>query len=210
MPPYSAALQRSVNEAIALARAGDLVVTSVKVGAPLRRAWHFSRVELLYELAYLRIFIEWESCLEQTFLRYLCGYASVLGTCTTVTDTKFYHDLATAQAAVLGGRQYALWHNPGVVILRAKQFFQSSFHETVVASNLTDLGHLAAIRHRIAHGQDDAKQNFDAATMNFAGRRYFGARAGRFLRDWDRTVTPQRRWIETLGSELVQLAQQIA
>src|SRR5712672_2619521 len=35
-----------------------------------------NKLELLYELAYLRFFIQWEVFLEQSFLRYLCGYSS--------------------------------------------------------------------------------------------------------------------------------------
>jgi hypothetical protein len=78
MPPLAVQFRQRVSEALALARAGDMAAAT-PLGAPLRSEWHVARVELLYELAYLRIFVEWELFLEQTFLRYLCGYVSIGG-----------------------------------------------------------------------------------------------------------------------------------
>jgi hypothetical protein len=79
----------------------------------------------------------------------------------------------------------------------------------VCQSNLARLEAFAAIRHRIAHGQDDAKTKFDAATMLLAGKRYYGSRPGSFLREFDASLTPSRRWIEIISNELVGLISQI-
>jgi hypothetical protein len=111
---------------------------------------------------------------------------------------------------MLGGRPFALWHNPNTVIDRARRFFVGSFHEIAIASSNARLSDFAAIRHRIVHDQADARRHFDTATMNIVGRRYRGGRPGRFLRDWDNSLNPPVRWLETLGSELSQLANQIA
>ena len=43
-------------------------------------------------------------------------------------------------------------------------------------------GHFAAVMHRVAHRQEDARRMFDLATMNILGRQYPGARAERFLK----------------------------
>lgn len=208
MPPFAGWFQQRVTDALALAQAGDLAAAS-PFGSEIRRGWHVARVELLYELAYLRMFIEWELFLEQTFLRYLCGYVSVRGTVRPTSEV-FFSTLPTAQAAVLGGRPYVLWHDPSTVIDRARRFLTGCPHEVVIGSYLARLTDLASVRHRVAHGQEDARRKFDTATTNIAGRRYRGARPGRFLRDWDRSVTPPRRWLEALGLELENLAQQIA
>ena len=104
MPPYAAWFQQRVDEAIRIARAGDLVIASNPVGTPLRREWHFSRVELLYELAYLRIFLEWETYLQETFVRYLCGYRSARGMCAPIAGTQYRADLSSAESDVLRGR----------------------------------------------------------------------------------------------------------
>ena len=209
MPPYAAWFQQRVDEAIRIARAGDLVIASNPVGTPLRREWHFSRVELLYELAYLRIFLEWETYLQETFVRYLCGYRSARGMCAPIAGTQYRADLSSAESDVLRGRDYVLWHDPAKIIARAQNFFAASFYDTVIASNTSRLAQLAAIRHRIAHGQENARAKFDAATIGIVGKRYRGARPGRFLRDWDSSVHPPMRWLESLGSEFVQMANQI-
>jgi hypothetical protein len=103
-----------------------------------------------------------------------------------------------------------LWHNPRTVIARARQWLSVCPHEVVIASHQAALENYAAVRHRIVHGQDDAKVKFDSATMALVGRRYRGARPGRFLRDWNTSVIPQVRWLESLGSALSNLAAQIA
>jgi hypothetical protein len=114
--------------------------------------------------------------------------------------------LRTARARVHGTRSYLLWHNPMKVIERSKRHFVNGPHELVVGSNSARIEAMAALRHRVAHGQADAKANFDAATMMFVGRRYGGSRAGRFLRDWAPGATPSKRWLPVLSEELVALA----
>jgi len=64
------------------------------------------------------------------------------------------------------------------------------------------LDQYAKIRNRIAHGQPHAIREFELAAMILCGRRNFGSRAGRFLRTFDTTVTPQRRWIESIAEAL--------
>jgi hypothetical protein len=208
MPPLAAMFQQKALEAVAVAVAGDLAATS-PVGTAIRKAWHVSRVELLYELAFLRTFIEWEMFLEKTFLRYLCGYNSSSGALFAAVAGEHCSSISTAQAAVLGTRAYVLWHNPATVIARARGFLVLCPHETVISSYSARLEHFAAIRHRIAHGQDDAKQKFNSATMTLSGRRYAGARPGRFLRDWDRSTVPHLRWLESLIRDLGNLTYQI-
>jgi hypothetical protein len=208
MPTFAARLGHNVLEAIALARAGDLSGAE-PIGSPIRLEWRVNRIQFLYELAFLRIFVEWERFLEETFLRYLCGYQSAHGGCQLVAG-QFYGSLGTAEAAILGGRPYALWHDPARIIQRSQRFFVGGFHENVVSSNAARLSDLVAVRHRIVHDQSDARQKFDQAAMNFVGRRYGASRPGRFLRDWDASVNPPRRWLETLGVEITSLATQIA
>lgn len=208
LPPLAAEFRRKVLAASSVARAGDLAATA-PIGTSIRTAWHVSRVELLYELAFLRIFIEWEVFLERTFLRYLCGYRSRSGAAFAPTSGRYCSSISSAQTLILGNRSYLLWHSPTSVATRARAHLALSPHETVITSATSQLTHMAAVRHRIAHGQEDAKAKFDAATMALVGRRYIGARAGRFLRDWDRSVAPNVRWLEALSNELASLATQI-
>lgn len=190
-------VQRLENARIALAR-----------NTSSSRILHYSHIEMLHEFAYLRIFLAWEVFLEQTFFRYLCGYRNSIGQ-EIMRSGVYYRTLANAENAVLGGRDYVLWHNPVYCIRRVQGFLVNSRHETVLASNQTRVEHFAHIRHRIAHSQDHAKNQFDRATMTLCGRRYSASRPGKFLRDKVPRTSPPRRWLSEISDELVGLAWQI-
>jgi hypothetical protein len=210
MPGLEAEFRTRVAEAIRLAQIGEVARAESVVGSDTRKNLHHSRIELLYELAYLRIFSAWEAFLEQTFFRYLCGYTSRAGTAIALAGTSFSTTLGAAELRVLSGRDYVLWHSPSKVVQRSQRFFQSCPLEIVLQSNISRLEALASIRHRITHSQNDARKKFDTATMSLAGKRYRGSRPGAFLRDYDVSLTPQVRWLEELGHELMSLAIQIA
>lgn len=210
MPALEATFRARASEAIKLAEIGELAKAGAITGSQTRRNLYPSRLEALYEMAYLRIFVSWEAFLEQVFLRYLCGYRSRFGLAVPSTGTSYSSTLAAAEQAVLAGSKYVLWHNPSVVITKARKFFSNSPIEAIILSNTTRLDHLAAVRHRITHSQRHARQRFDAATMIIAGRRYKGGRPGAFLRDRDNSATPSVRWLEQLGREFQGLAGQIA
>jgi hypothetical protein len=203
MPALASAFRHSVVDAFELAEAGEIAALS-----SASAEWPSLRIEQLYELAFLRIFIEWEVFLEQTFVRYLCGYRSIHGQYTP-TSGRYCSSISTAEALIFGSNGFALWHNPNRIVSRSQQHLTSCTHEVVISSNISRLENFSAVRHRLAHGQGDAKKKFDIATMALCGRRYPSGRPGRFLRDWDRSVTPNRRWLEAMGLELVGLARQI-
>lgn len=208
MPSLSSEFNKRVVDALGISEAGE-VAASRDAGAPLR--FTLSRLEALYEMAFLRTFVGWEAFLEQAFIRYLAGYISHAGQQRLPAGRTYSPTLNAAEAQVLGGKAYRLWHNPQDVTGRCRQFFLAgeSF-ETVVASNSARIGAMAAVRHRIAHAQEDAAKKFDVATLLFNGRQYRGARPGRFLRDWVPAKSPPTRWLHELSTELIQLARQIA
>jgi hypothetical protein len=211
MPRFDHVLSGQAQSAISIVRAGEIAHTSG--GPSIRKEWSVAKLEALYELAYLRVFAAWEMCLEAVFYRSLCGYASSAGQETLVAGS-YYRTLAAAEAAVLGGKAYRLWHNPQHVIDRCKSFIKSGagcpcLQETALSSNLAYLVNLGATRHRIVHGNADAKGKFDLATLQIAGRAYPSSRPGKFLRDWDASTLPRRRWLEVTMSDLIAIASQI-
>ena len=212
IPRFDQALSHQAQTAIGIVRAGEITRTA---GGPIGRSeWGIVRLEALHELAFLRIFSAWEMCLEAVFFRSLCGYASRAGQETLIRGS-YFPDLAAAEAAVLGGQSFVLWHNPAKVITRCRQHIRSGMagcpgiQESVIASSTTRLTHLAAIRHRIAHDQSDARSKFDAATLTFAGRTYPASRPGKFLRDWGASTPAPNRWLDIVTNELINLIAQI-
>jgi hypothetical protein len=209
MPPFDAYMMQEAQVALGLAKAGEIARTGSTVGSPPWKEWRVSRLEALYELAYLRVFIAWETFLEISFYRYLCGHSSLKYGQATPVSGSYYPNVATAESAVLGTNTYLLWHNPGVVIARCQHHITTGRHETVCAANQAKLRQFGCIRHRIAHGQDDAKHKFDAVTRLLVGHSYPGSRPGRFLRDWVHGSTPPVRWLEAIIADFGLLAGQI-
>ncbi len=211
IPRFDLVLSSQANAAISIVRAGEIAHASG--GPAIRKEWSVSRLEALHELAYLRVFAAWETFLEAVFYRSLCGYASTAGQETLVAGA-YYSSLTAAETAVLGPHTYLLWHSPQRVIDRCRRYIRygpgfPARQETVIASNLARLESLAATRHRIVHDHADAKRKFDNATLHIAGRTFSASRPGRFLRDWDHSALPRRRWLEVTIAELTSLARQI-
>ena len=167
MPRFDLAFAAAAQTASEIVTAGE---KSHAYGGALGDEWTPKRIEYLYEFAYLRVFATWEATLEAIFLRSLCGYASRVGPEVLIVGT-YYRTIAAAEAAVLAGNQYMLWHNSAKIIARCQRHIRSgvagcpALMETTIASNLAHLDELASIRHRIVHDQKDAKSNFDAAGL---------------------------------------------
>jgi hypothetical protein len=210
MPPFDRVLLSHAKSAVAIVRAGEIAHSS---GTPVvRKEWSVVKLEALYELAFLRVFAAWEICLESLFYRSLCGYASSAGQETLVGGRAYFTSLASAELVVLGSkRTYMLWHDPQQVINRCKGYIASGpcLQEITIASNLSRLVQLSATRHRIVHNQTDAKKKFDSATLAITGRTYAASRPGKFLRDWDPSTSPPRRWLEVVVAELSALTRQM-
>lgn len=165
--------------------------------------------ELVYELAYLSLFKKWEELLEECLLRLMCGYSNSRGVPTFQPGVVKANSIAAALTALYGTNQYLLWHSAWKAADRARQYLVNHDYEVVLLSNQASLDHFANVRHRIAHGQEDSRRKFDAATMALAGQRYLASSPGRFLRDWVPGTVPKRRWFEEISSTLTAMSLQI-
>lgn len=213
MPRFDLQMLNVARTAMAIAMAGEL--SHFSADTAVRKEWTMTKLEALYELAYLRVFSAWEMCLEAIFHRTLCGYASAAGQETLLTGP-YYPTIAAAEAAVLTitGKTFLLWHNPQTIVSRCRGFISSSggcpaVMENTINSNLVRLGQFSQTRHRIVHDQKDAKRKFDLAAVGLVGRTYPGSRPGKFLRDWDTSGPTRQRWLDTIASELAGLAGQM-
>lgn len=206
MPPLARQFANACDTACRLAAAGEQVRV---LGGIARHHITVARLEYLYEIAYLRIFIAWEDFLEESFVRYMCGFRSAAGPAVRTAATLHCTTINAARLLLYGGQQFKLWHDAKKIVQRAQGHFVSGLHETVINSNQTRLEWFSNIRHRVAHGQKDAQQKFDAATMQLVGRRYPGSRVGRFLREFDASQNQPVRWLDSIALELAALAGQV-
>lgn len=190
LPPLADELARQILQAEDFVSRLENAENRLKRLEPTGPVITLTALELAYELAYLRVFIAWEAFLEQTFIRLLCGYTHSRGQEPLAANITYAKTIEDATKLVLNGRDYILWHDPNKVLRRAQNFFVNGRFEITLASSSTRIGWYSAIRHRIAHSQDHAKFQFDAATMRLSARRYRGGRPGRFLRDWSTGSVP--------------------
>lgn len=207
MPSLNVSFSFEVGRAVQLAQVVENARTGSPIGSVARRELTLARTEAIYEAAYLRLFLAWETFLEQTFLRYLCGQVSGLGGCTLSNPP--YRTIPAAHVAVLSGHDFVSWADPAKVVQRSKRYMSKGFHEIVLASDQARLTHFKSIRNRIAHPSQFARNQFDAATRALAVRRYSGSSAGKFLRDKATLAPYPKLWLELIGDELVSLASQI-
>lgn len=206
MPRFELRFARDADEALQLAETGERIRAGSPSGSVARRELTAHRVEALYETAFLRVFLAWEDFLEESFLRYLCGYRSSLGP-QNLRVTKF-PTLDGARIAILGARDYLVWANPRTVAARSKIFILGGLHETVLNSNLARLEAFNSIRNRVAHRSEYARKQFDHATVMLVGRRIAASSPGRFLREIA-VPSPPVTWLYNVADELKSLAFQI-
>lgn len=152
MPRFDVRFANQARIATQIIRAGE-ISRSI---AGMRSGWTDVRLEFLYELAYLRVFIAWETVLESVFLRSLCGYASKAAGREAPACGRYYGSIARAESAVLvaENKTYLLWHNASQIVKRCKKHIGTPIipgvQETVIASNSARLssGHRPVFRRR--------------------------------------------------------------
>jgi hypothetical protein len=211
MPKLDIAFAKEVDGSISLVQRAELF--HLQDSSNSFRMIHHTQVEYIYELAFLRIFIAWESFLEASFLRYLCGmHSRTNGPAVLVGGVPYYKSLQDAEAAMLTYpyTNYVLWGSSHHALKVATKHLVNSPHEVIISSARTRLENYCAIRNRIAHGQKDACAKFDLAAWALASKTYSGSRAGRFLRDRNRVSTREIRWIVEIATTLKALATSIA
>jgi len=207
IPALELKFASAVDDALQLSEAGERIRALAPPGSLVRRELRTRRLEALYETSFLRIFLLWEDFLEQSFLRYLCGYESSTGPA-ALRAAKF-PKLSDAETAVLGTRDYVSWANPDSVISRSRYYMNGGVHETVLNSDLSRLEAFTAVRNRIAHSSDYARQQFDNATILLVGRRFSASSAGRFLRQTAVSLPIPETWLQHIAAELKSLALQL-
>src|SRR6266436_4072685 len=135
MPAFDSLFAQQVTTAVALARAGEIARAAAHDRPMVRREFSSSRIEALYEMAYIRMFVAWEAFSEATVFRYMCGYISVRFGQENMVAGLYLPTINGAENTFLGGQNYFLWHNPTRVQQRTALHVQNSRHEQVVSSN---------------------------------------------------------------------------
>ena len=137
--------------------------------------------EEIVTLAFLKLGLAWETFLEESFLKYLCGAPSVTGTNPNLIGGPF-QSLTAAKAAVFGGQAYVSWARQPT-IQRANVYFQGGGpYANTINGIASELRSFTDIRNRIAHRSDSARTKFRNEVTQRLGYVPRGTTPGRYLR----------------------------
>lgn len=119
------------------------------------------QLEIIVEMAFLRIFVAWESFLEESFIRYAVGASSPSG----YTPDVLIHprNIGHALELVLSGREYVPWNSASEVTHRSALYFQDGEpYRSALETAATELDEMNTIRNRITHKSINSKSKFNA------------------------------------------------
>lgn len=161
-------LQNGINSSINLiSRIQSLVIPRIQL-------------EIIVEMAFLRIFIAWENFLEESFIRYAVGAASPSG---YTPDTLVHpRNIGHALELVLSGRDYVPWNSASEVTRRSLPYFQNGEpYRSALDTVAIELDEMNTIRNRITHKSVNSKSKFNAFIRRKFGHGVRGMTPGRFL-----------------------------
>jgi len=135
-------------------------------------------VNQLNELRFVRATLAWEEFVEQSFICYLRGSRSVLGHSYSLS-TPVAPNLVAALALAIGPASYGKWLNERWTLGRASALFVGT--HPYIALSSPAFPEIRAIRNRIVHRSESARQEFQRVVVSLHGAAKPGMSPGRLL-----------------------------
>ncbi len=125
--------------------------------------------EFICESAFLKIFIAWETFLEQSFIDYLMGEPSI----NNQRPARWAHPMNRSHAnqLLIGTQKYVDWANPEITRKLSKIYFHEGYvFNTHLGAVNNDLLDLKTIRNSAAHLSSSTSDRLDALSTRLLGR----------------------------------------
>lgn len=166
--------------------------------------------EFICESAFLRIFISWETFLENSFVDYLLNEPSVLNN----RPAKWANPINKehAQEIITGNQRFMDWSNPETIRKISQIFFHQGyvFNTTLSAIN-NDLMDLKAIRNSAAHMSSTTSGKLDGVSTRILNVQCENFTAYRLLFSIDPRTNPANRTVLSRYIQILDVAaEQIA
>ena len=184
-------------------KCGQLLDSVRNAGLP------FFQIELFAELSFLRMYVSWESFLEESFSRFLCGARSISGTrpVSCVQPRSIDHAKSLLIGLERGGR-FSDWSKRETVVMRAELLFRHGApFATPLNAAARDLDDMRAIRDSIAHRSRPARDKLAVLVHRRTGVAHKYS-PGRFLLKTS-AVTPDT-YLAIFSRTLVLTADQVS
>ncbi|RAR57652.1 hypothetical protein BCL93_11417 [Onishia taeanensis] len=136
--------------------------------------------EFIVSSAFLKMFIFWESFVEDTFAKYLVGEVSTNGTYVNKFVTP--NDRGHALKILIGTQKYVDWANHEIVKRLSKLYFEDGEpFSTNISSITTELADLKTIRNAAAHLSSTTQHQLDALASRVLGSQVSNTTVGQFI-----------------------------
>lgn len=118
--------------------------------------------EFITDSAFLKIFIAWETFLEDCFIQYMLGEPSILGN--TITRYIQPKNKDHAHSLLIGTQRYVDWSNPDTLRTLCNIYFEDRNNpfERSISSLFSDLRDLKTIRNAAAHLSSTTQPQLDS------------------------------------------------
>ncbi len=117
--------------------------------------------DFISDSAFLKLFIAWETFLEDSFIKYMLGEPSITGA--SIVRYVQPVDEQHANKILIGTQKYVDWSNPDIVKRLCNLFFDTANpYNTFINSMLTDLFDLKTVRNAAAHLTSTTRQQLDS------------------------------------------------
>lgn len=127
--------------------------------------------QFVTEAAFVKLFVAWESFLEQSFSSYLIGNTSLNGILLTRFFTPPNDAFVTNLLLMFGNQRYFDWSVPDKVIKIAELVFDQGLpYSRVLSSIITDVIDLKTIRNAAAHLSSSTSTQLDGLGSRKLGR----------------------------------------
>ena len=137
-------------------------------------------IELYICLYFLRIHLSWESFLESTFVRYICGHPNISGKSPTLLIPR-QTSISFAMSTILGPKNFLSWSPDETIVRSQKYLHMGEPYSRAMSVAKNDLKNLYTIRNRIAHSSEYAQNMFRQTVRTEIGYNPKGMTPGRFL-----------------------------
>ena len=132
----------------------------------------------LNELRFVRATLAWEEFVEQSFVCYLRGARSTVGHLYSLA-VPIAPNLSAALSLAIGTAQYGKWLNERWTLTRASALFVGT--HPYIALSSPSFPEIRAIRNRIVHRSESARQEFQRVVVSLHGAAKPGMTPGRLL-----------------------------
>lgn len=192
-----------------LSKIDKLIQTAHRQDAVGSFVWDKYERSVITEAAFLRVFMTWESFLEESFLAYMLGKNSITGL--TIIRYVLPRDIGHAREFVTGTLRYPDWSNPDTVKKLALVYFElGEPFKTTLNSIHSDLMDIKTIRNSAAHLTSATSTKLDAVALRKLQKPVIGISVYDLILARDPTSTINETILQTYLNKLTAGAKKIA